>query len=137
MKPYGQSFDRDKIEGVIVKWVPDSIIVTSVHRGRVCYIPPSAISPTWKVEEDHITVKTLCEAYQGLFKKKTVVDKWTFSTNGVSIMGRHNIPVIGFGPGKEPQAHAPNEKTWKQHLVDCAAMYATIPLVWMHQLDKA
>ena len=57
--------------------------------------------------------------------------EWTFSTNGVSIMGRHGIPVIGFGPGKEPEAHAPNEKTWKSHLVTCAAMYAAIPLSWL------
>ena len=96
--------------------------------------PTDCYFPTWKVEEDHITVKTLSEAYRGLFKREPVVDKWTFSTNGVSIMGRHGIPVIGFGPGKEPEAHAPNEKTWKDHLVTCAAMYAATPLAWLQQL---
>ena len=55
------------------------------------------------------------------------VDKWTFSTNGVAIMGRHGIPTIGLGPGKEEQAHAPNEITWKDDLVQCAAIYATLP----------
>ena len=30
---------------------------------------------------------------------------------------------MGFGPGAESQAHAPNEITWKQDLVTCAAMY--------------
>ncbi len=49
------------------------------------------------------------------------------STNGVSIMGRNGIPCIGFGPGAEAQAHAPNEKTWKQDLVTCAAVYAALP----------
>ncbi len=73
--------------------------------------PTECYFPTWKVEEDHFTVKALVNAYEGLFGKAPVVDKWTFSTNGVSIMGRHGIPVIGFGPGKEPEAHAPNEKT--------------------------
>lgn len=96
--------------------------------------PTDCYFPTWKVEEDHITVKTLSEAYRGLFKREPIVDKWTFSTNGVSIMGRHGIPVIGFGPGKEPEAHAPNEKTWKDHLVTCAAMYAATPLAWLQQL---
>ena len=71
--------------------------------------PTECYFPTWKVEEDHFTVKALVNAYEGLFGKAPVVDKWTFSTNGVSIMGRHGIPVIGFGPGKEPEAHAPNE----------------------------
>lgn len=98
--------------------------------------PTECYFPTWKVEEDHITVKTLSKAYEGLFNKKPVVDKWTFSTNGVSIMGRHGIPVIGFGPGKEPEAHAPNEKTWKDHLVTCAAMYAAIPLSYLDELKK-
>ncbi|MFC0140797.1 YgeY family selenium metabolism-linked hydrolase [Erwinia mallotivora] len=95
--------------------------------------PTECYFPTWKVEEDHFTVKTLREAYRGLFNREPVVDKWTFSTNGVSIMGRHGIPVIGFGPGKEPEAHAPDEKTWKEHLVTCAALYAATPLAWMQQ----
>ena len=31
-------------------------------------------------------------------------------------MGRYGVPCIGFGPGAEAQAHAPNEKTWKADL---------------------
>ena len=42
-------------------------------------------------------------------------------------MGRNGIPCIGFGPGAEAQAHAPNEKTWKDDLVRCAAVYAALP----------
>ena len=42
-------------------------------------------------------------------------------------MGRYKIPCIGFGPGKEAQAHAPNEKTWKKDLAKCAAVYAALP----------
>jgi len=38
-----------------------------------------------------------------------------------------SIPVIGFGPGAEAQAHAPNEVTWKKDLVTCAAFYAALP----------
>ncbi len=89
--------------------------------------PTECYFPTWKVK-NHFTVKALVNAYEGLFGKAPVADKWTFSTNGVSIMGRHGIPVIGFGPGKEPEAHAPNEKTWKSHLVTCAAMFTADPV---------
>jgi acetylornithine deacetylase/succinyl-diaminopimelate desuccinylase-like protein len=45
-------------------------------------------------------------------------------------MGRNGIPCIGFGPGKEEEAHAPNEKTWKQDLVRCAAVYAALPSIY-------
>jgi putative selenium metabolism hydrolase len=96
--------------------------------------PTECFFPTWKTPEDHVTVRTLAHAYEGLFKSKPVIDKWTFSTNGVSIMGRHGIPVVGFGPGKEPEAHAPNEKTWKEHLVTCAAMYAAVPVTYLQEL---
>ncbi|SEF45412.1 YgeY family selenium metabolism-linked hydrolase [Vibrio hangzhouensis] len=95
--------------------------------------PTECYFPAWKIDEDHIATKTLEASYELLFDKKPLVDKWTFSTNGVSIMGRYGIPVIGFGPGKEPEAHAPNEKTWKDHLVTCAAMYAVIPQMYLEK----
>lgn len=92
--------------------------------------PTECYFPTWFIEEDHPVCKTLLDSYEGLFNKKPLLDKWTFSTNGVSIMGRYGIPCIGFGPGHEDQAHAPNEKTWKDELVQAAAMYAAIPLIY-------
>jgi putative selenium metabolism hydrolase len=98
--------------------------------------PTECYFPTWKTPEDHVAVRTLAKAYEGLFKARPVIDKWTFSTNGVSIMGRHGIPVVGFGPGKEPEAHAPNEKTWKEHLVKCAALYAAVPLAYLDELGE-
>lgn len=95
--------------------------------------PTECYFPTWFIEEDHALCGTLTDAYTGLFKSAPVNDKWTFSTNGVSIMGRFGIPCIGFGPGHEDQAHAPNEKTWKSELVQCAAMYASIPEIYVEK----
>lgn len=103
--------------------------------------PIEAYFPTWVIPEDHPVTVAMNDAYHDLFGDKRIgaeetlemrtsrplTDKWTFSTNGVSIMGRNNIPCIGFGPGAEAQAHAPNEKTWKQDLVTCAALYAALP----------
>jgi len=106
-----------------------------------CVYPIECYFPTWVIPEDHAVTRALEESYQGLYGKERIgadvtlemrkarplTDKWTFSTNGVSIMGRNGIPCIGFGPGAEAQAHAPNENTWKQDLVTCAAVYTAIP----------
>lgn len=96
--------------------------------------PTDCYFPTWVLPEDHIACQTLVSSYRDLFNREPLVDKWTFSTNAVSIMGRYGIPCIGFGPGHEDQAHAPNEKTWKSELVKCAAMYAMIPVQYMNSL---
>ena len=93
--------------------------------------PTQCYFPAWTVDESHAACQTLVEAYRHLFDQQPVVDKWTFSTNGVSIMGRHQIPCVGFGPGHEDQAHAPNERTWKSELVEAAAMYAVIPSIYV------
>jgi putative selenium metabolism hydrolase len=80
--------------------------------------------PTWKMDEDHQVIQKGIQAYQGLYNKKTKVDKWTFSTNGVIINGHYRIPVIGFGPGNEVMAHAPNEKVPISDLVISSAFYS-------------
>jgi len=91
--------------------------------------PIDCYFPAWIIPEDAKQTRAMVKAYEGMFGKPKV-DKWTFSTNGVSIMGRNKIPCIGFGPGREEQAHAPNEKTWKADLVRCAAVYAALPSIY-------
>lgn len=91
--------------------------------------PTDCYFPTWVIPKEHAATKAMVESYRGMFGEPKV-DKWTFSTNGVSIMGRYGIPCIGFGPGKEEEAHSPNEKTWKADLVKCAAVYAAVPTLY-------
>jgi len=80
--------------------------------------------PTWVIPESEEIVQTGAKVYEELFDSKPKIDKWTFSTNGVTINGYYDIPTIGFGPGNEVMAHAPNEKTPIDHLVKAAAFYA-------------
>ncbi len=99
--------------------------------------------PTWINTETASHVQALADAHKALYgeqrighpdamklRNRPLIDKWTFSTNGVSIQGRYGIPCVGFGPGAESQAHAPNEITWKQDLVTCAAVYALVPSMY-------
>lgn len=128
-----------------VKKYGDDVTVSMYEYSRPSWTelvyPIECYFPTWVIPKDHKVTKALEEAYTGLYgtervgnteteamrKAHPLTDKWTFSTNGVSIMGRNGIPCIGFGPGAEAQAHAPNEKTWKIDLVRCAAVYAALP----------
>jgi len=80
--------------------------------------------PTWKIPEDHAAVRSGIDAYRALFDDDPHVDKWTFSTNAVTITGMYQIPTVGFGPGDETLAHAPNEKVPVDDLVKAAAFYA-------------
>jgi putative selenium metabolism hydrolase len=80
--------------------------------------------PTWKMEEDTEIVQTGVRAYEKVFGSKPKVDKWTFSTNGIMTCGTFKIPTIGFGPGNEVLAHAPNEKVPISDLVVATAFYA-------------
>ena len=123
----------------------DDVVVSMYEYDRPswtgCVYPIECYFPTWAIPADHKVTLALEEAYKGLYgaerigsaetaamrKAHPLTDKWTFSTNGVSIMGRNNIPCIGFGPGAEAEAHAPNERTWKDDLVVCAAVYAALP----------
>lgn len=98
--------------------------------------PTECYFPCWSIPEDHPACAAMCDCYETLFNSKPVIDKWTFSTNGVAIMGRYNIPCIGFGPGKEEESHAPNEKTWKRDLSQCAAMYSIMPTVYVEKYCK-
>lgn len=95
--------------------------------------PTDCYFPAWVLPEEHPVAQAAVASYKGMYGEP-LVDKWTFSTNGVSIMGRFGIPCIGFGPGKECEAHAPNEKTWKADLVKCAAVYAMMPTLYYQNL---
>ncbi len=98
--------------------------------------PTDCYFPSWVIPEDHRATQAAVATYRSLFDEAPRVNKWTFSTNGVAITGMFGIPCVGFGPGKEAEAHAPNEKTWKADLVRCAAFYAALPNVYLKRLSS-
>jgi len=84
--------------------------------------------PTWTLAADHPAVTRAAAVFRSLFTQEPRVDKWTFSTNAVTINGIYGIPTIGFGPGNEVSAHAPNEKIPVDDLVRASAFYALYAL---------
>ena len=66
--------------------------------------PIDCYFPTWVIPEDAAPCRAVVAAWRGLYQERCGeprVDKWTFSTNGVSIMGRNGIPCIGGSRGSQ------------------------------------
>lgn len=83
-----------------------------------------AYFPTWVLDDTHHLVKTVKEAAENVLEKDVALGVWTFSTNGVSTMGEHAIPTVGFAPGREELAHAIDEHICVTPLSDATAVYA-------------
>jgi putative selenium metabolism hydrolase len=88
--------------------------------------PTRKYYPTWETKADEPAVRVAEEAFQTAFGEDPEVGFWTFSTNGVATAGMHDLTTIGFGPGHERFAHAPNEQTEVDHLVRATAFYAAL-----------
>ncbi len=88
--------------------------------------PTRKYYPTWETAADDPAVQCAQAAYREAFGEAAATGFWTFSTNGVATAGMLGIPTIGFGPGHEHFAHAPNERTEVEHLVRSTAFYAAL-----------
>ena len=88
--------------------------------------PTRKYYPTWIIDEDDPAVHTAKTAHRAAFGGEPETGVWTFSTNGVATAGIHDITTIGFGPGHEHFAHAPNEQIEIEHLVRCTAFYTAL-----------
>jgi len=99
--------------------------------------PMEKYYPTWVLNETHPLAQAAIHTFGALWDRAPVVDKWTFSTNGVASMGLMGVPTIGFGPGEEEVAHSVGERMPIRHLVDAAQFYAAFPLVYTAQARSA
>ncbi len=98
--------------------------------------PMEKYYPTWVLDEDHLLAQAAIRTFRTLWDREPVVDKWTFSTNGVGSMGLKGVPTIGFGPGEEEVAHSVNERIPIRHLVEAAQFYAAFPLIYSKAVRK-
>jgi putative selenium metabolism hydrolase len=99
--------------------------------------PMQKYYPTWVIDESHPLARTAVATWRALWDGEPVVDKWTFSTNGVGSMGLMGVPTIGFGPGEEEVAHSVGERVPIEHLVKAAMFYAAFPGVYASTIAEA
>ncbi len=96
----------------------------AAYTGKV--YPTEKYYPTWALAEDSPYLRDAVEAYAGVLGRPPLVDKWTFSTNGIATAGMRGIPTLGLGPGNEVYAHAANEACPVEHLSAAVAFYAAL-----------
>ncbi|MFI5335547.1 MAG: YgeY family selenium metabolism-linked hydrolase [Opitutales bacterium] len=96
----------------------------AAYTGKV--YPTEKYYPTWVMAEDSPYLQNAVGAFAGVLGRPPVVDKWTFSTNGIATAGMKGIPTLGLGPGNEVYAHAANEACPVEHLSEAVAFYAAL-----------
>ncbi|MDO9086133.1 MAG: YgeY family selenium metabolism-linked hydrolase [Anaerolineaceae bacterium] len=81
--------------------------------------------PAWLLEEEHPLVQ---QAYQVLteLNPQTEIKAFRFCTNAASSAGLFGIPTIGFGLGKETDAHTVDESISIEELYQAARGYQAI-----------
>jgi putative selenium metabolism hydrolase len=108
---------------------PDAKVIVltyevAAYTGKI--YPTEKYFPTWVMEESSPFLKNAVAAYAGVLGRPPLVDKWTFSTNGIATAGMKGIPTFGLGPGNEVYAHAANEACPVEHLSAAVAFYAAL-----------
>lgn len=92
--------------------------------------PIEAYYPMWLMEENHPLVRTAVKAYGILSEEAPKMAPWVFSTNGVATKGLYDIPTIGFGPGEEVYAHAPNDQIRLSDVEKAMQYYTSFVMEW-------
>ncbi len=108
-----------------------AVLDYAVPSWRGLRYPTKKYYPTWLLPEEHPLLRSGVKTFENLFGERPHVGRWVFSTNGVAVMGMHNIPCIGFGPGNEIYAHMATEQIPIEHLVKASAWYAAFPSLYV------
>ena len=123
MREISEILERTGVRAEVIDLTYDEPSYTGIR------YPTEKCFPAWVIDEQHPIVQAATETYRRVFRTEPSVSHWDFSTNGTVITGVYGIPAIGFGPGDEKFAHAPNEKVSIDQVVAAAAFYAAFPQV--------
>ena len=87
--------------------------------GRSCHLP-------WVMAEDHPLVIAAVQAVRAQTRRRPVVGRWDFSTEGVYTAGVAGIPTVGFGPGNPRRSHTADEHVRLADVYTAAEVYARL-----------
>jgi putative selenium metabolism hydrolase len=121
-----------QLEEIVQKNGGEAAVAIPEHAGKSwksTEFTQEAYFPTWIMEEDHPLVQAGLQTAHMVLGRKTKSGFWSFSTNGVATAGRHDLPTIGFAPGKEELAHSSREEIVLEDLVKATRFYALLPFV--------
>lgn len=120
---------REVREAIAAAGVPGEVTTLTYREPSYTGLvyPMEKYYPTWLLPPEAPAVRAGVAAHEALLGRPPTVSRWTFSTNGVAINGLHGVPCVGFGPGSEAQAHAPDEYVPIDDLVTACAFYAAFP----------
>lgn len=129
----GETLDTAVQEVLCLESVSDSKASVTVPEYEIqsytgLAYPVRAYYSMWLMQASDPEVQTAAATHSKLFGAESTLGVWRFSTNGVVTKGVFDIPTIGFGPGSEALAHAPNERVRDGDLVKAAAFYAAYVL---------
>ncbi len=84
-----------------------------------------AFAPAWKYPAAHPLVTTAVQSLQGI-GQSAVLGHYNFCTNGSGSAGVLGIPTIGYGPGREEEAHINDEFLEVDQLIAAANGYRAL-----------
>jgi len=132
---FGESADLalDQIEKIVKEQAQAKLEVevldyqTPSYTGFTLKVPK--IFPAWALDENHALVKAGQETRKIIGLPYEPAGKWEFSTNATYWAGIAGLPAIGFGPGDERVAHAPNEYVELKEIIKSIEFYALFPMI--------
>ncbi len=82
-------------------------------------------APAWTLDKNNSLIEKALSALKKSGLVSVEIGSYSFCTNGSSSAGIHNIPTLGFGPGRENQAHVNDEYIEIEEMIkSCKGYYA-------------
>ncbi len=99
---------------------------STAYTGRTFQEPLVAFKEPWILEEDHPLVMAGMQAVLGVTGRTPRTVCWAFGTHAAHLVKRCGVPTIGLAPGREEDAHTPNDHVPLADLADAAVINAAL-----------